>query len=317
QDINFSPIIGIPVNGIIGYRFFQNYLVGLNYQKNKITVYKRNIKNSKIVNDYVPLAISIEAGKPYVKAQLFDNEESQWSKLLVDTGNSDAIWVFENHKGAITLPERNFDDFLGRGFSGEIYGKRAKIDEFKLADFSFLNPYVAFPDSLSIRNVNKVRERSGSVGGETLRRFNCVFDYKNNKIYIKKNTHYSDPFLYNMSGLEIHHNGKEWNTDQLLMSNPFVKSSDESHYTEQSSYKYKFELKPVFVVATVRKDSPADKAGIKAGDKLIKINNKRVESLTLQKINSLLKEEEGKTVRIQVERKEKIIDFKFVLKNII
>lgn len=317
QGINFSPLIGIPVNGIIGYKFFENYLVGIDYQKSKITVYERSAKNAKIVDDYLPLTITIEAGKPYVKAQLFHDDESPWSKLLVDTGNSDAVWIFENHKGAIALPQPNFDDFLGRGFSGEIYGKRAKIDKFKLGDFSFSNPYAAFPDSLSIKNVNKVRERSGSLGGETLRRFNCIFDYKNNKIYIKKNDNYNDPFLYNMSGLEIHHSGTEWNTDRLLMSNPFVKSGDESHYTEQSLYKYKFELKPVFIVAAVREGSPADKAGIKVGDKVVKINNKYAASMTLQKINSILKEEEGKTVRIQVERKDKIFNFKFVLKNII
>lgn len=317
QGINFSPLIGISVNGVIGYKFFENYLVSIDYQKSKLTVYDRNPKNLKIVNDYTALDITLENGKPYVKAQLFNNDESKWSKLLVDTGNSDAVWVFENHKGAISLPQENFDDFLGKGFSGDIYGKRAIIDKVSLADFSFLRPYAAFPDSLSIRHVNKTRARSGSVGGELLRRFNCVFDYKNNKIYIRKNKNYNEPFLYNMSGLVIHHAGTEWTTERLLMSNPFVKSGDESHYTEQSSYKYKFELKPVFVVAAIRKDSPAEKAGIKVGDKLVKINNRYTTTLTLQKINSILKEEEGKTVRIQVERKEKILNFKFVLKNII
>lgn len=317
EDINFSSIIGIAVNGVIGYRFFENYLVGIDYQKKKITIYARNSKNLKKISNHTSLPITLEYGKPYLSAKLFNENHEQLSKLLIDTGNNDAIWIFENHKGALDLPEKNFDDYLGRGFSGEIHGKRAKIDRLSLSHYSFENPYTAFPDSLSIKNLSKLKDRAGSLGGEILRRFSCVFDYKNNKIYIQKNSNFDQPFLYNMSGLEIHHSGAEWTPDSLLVSRPFYGQTEESHFTEQSSYKYKFELKPIFVVASVREGSPADLAGIKVGDKVIKVNNKLASMMTLQKINSLLKEEEGKTVRIQVERKDKIFNFKFVLKNII
>ncbi|MFC6876751.1 retropepsin-like aspartic protease [Flavobacterium myungsuense] len=41
QSFNFSTHIGIPVNGIIGYSFFKNNLVKLNYDKHKITIIKK------------------------------------------------------------------------------------------------------------------------------------------------------------------------------------------------------------------------------------------------------------------------------------
>ena len=39
QSFNLSSHIGIPVNGIIGHKFFRNNLVEINYQKKKIIVH--------------------------------------------------------------------------------------------------------------------------------------------------------------------------------------------------------------------------------------------------------------------------------------
>jgi len=41
-----------------------------------------------------------------------------------------------------------------------------------------------------------------------------------------------------------------------------------------NNLKYKFELKPIFVIANVRKNSPADIAGFQKEDVIIKINKK-------------------------------------------
>jgi hypothetical protein len=42
------------------------------------------------------------------------------------------------------------------------------------------------PDEFSIQHVNLVKDRKGSVGGEIMRRFYLIFDYANNKLYLKK-----------------------------------------------------------------------------------------------------------------------------------
>ena len=46
QNINISAQVGFPVNGIIGYHFFENNLVEINYIKKRITIY--NNTNSKL-----------------------------------------------------------------------------------------------------------------------------------------------------------------------------------------------------------------------------------------------------------------------------
>ncbi|HJY13289.1 MAG TPA: aspartyl protease family protein, partial [Flavobacterium sp.] len=47
QSFNLSSHIGIPVNGIIGYQFFKNNLVEVNYQKKKVIIHTNNEKNQK------------------------------------------------------------------------------------------------------------------------------------------------------------------------------------------------------------------------------------------------------------------------------
>jgi C-terminal processing protease CtpA/Prc len=85
----------------------------------------------------------------------------------------------------------------------------------------------------------------------------------------------------------------------------------------QDNLKIKFELKPVFRIYNVRADSPAAQAGLKAKDKIIAINKQKAHTLSIEKINEILKSEEGKTIEIVIERSSKVYTFKFQLKKIL
>ena len=49
----------------------------------------------------------------------------------------------------IKVPNKNFEDYLGKGFSGEIHGNRAKIETLEIGNFEFKKPIVAMPDTIS------------------------------------------------------------------------------------------------------------------------------------------------------------------------
>ena len=93
--------------------------------------------------------------------------------------------------------------------------------------------------------------------------------------------------------------------------------TDASQEKLQNSLKIRFILKPIFKVASVRVNSEAEKAGLQVGDKILKINHQLAHGYSIEKINELLKSEEGKTIEIEVERNNKTYKFKFQLKNII
>ncbi|HNP32398.1 MAG TPA: aspartyl protease family protein [Flavobacterium sp.] len=320
QEFNFSSQVGIPVNGIIGYNFFKNHIVEINYDRKKIIVYDHD--NKKIINRIKKFAkqeISVEEKKPYLITNIESDNQIVPSKLLIDTGNSDALWIFTNKTDKIKLPEKNISDYLGRGFSGNVYGKRGRMNSFEFGKKVFSFPLVTFPDSTSVKSVNFVPNRIGSVGSEVISRFTIIFDYLNDVIYSKPNSKVNDPFNFNMSGIEVEHAGLEWvketTEDRTIQGIKVYTDSDQQKF--QDNLKVRFTLKPIFKIASVRPNSEAEKAGLKVGDRILKINHQLAHGYTIEMINGLLKSEEGKTIEIEVERGNKTYKFKFQLKNII
>jgi hypothetical protein len=321
QSFNLSSHIGIPVNGIIGYHFLKNNLVEINYDKKRITVYSDTDKNRKrIERKFQKVPLTIERLKPYVNSKVVMNSVEIPVKLLVDIGNSDAIWLFENNSKSIKVPAKNFEDYLGQGFSGDIEGKRAQISKFTMDGFEFNNLIIAFPDSTSIKNVQLVKDRSGSVGSEILRRFSVVLDYKNQKMYLRKNGDFYSPFSYNKSGVEIQHDGLQWVQETVRLETvPIIKSGDLAlnENEAESNFKYKFVLKPIYLVGNVRKNSAAASSGLQKGDVIVRINNFPAYKYTLEEINLLLKSEEEKWITFEVSRQGQILTFKFQLRNVL
>ena len=314
QSFNLSSHIGIPVNGIIGYHFLKNNLVEINYEKKRITVLKEGNKvRGKIEKKFQDVPITIEKLKPYLTSIVVMNTEEIPVKLLIDIGNSDAIWLFQNNSKRIKVPEKNFEDYLGKGFSGDVEGKRAQIAKFKMSKFEFDNPIIAFTDTSSVRNVTMVKDRSGSVGAEILKRFTIVFDYPNQKMFLKKNSHFNSPFSYNKSGIELQHYGLQWVQETVRLET--VPLSEGTNL--MSNFKYKFELKPVYLVANVRKNSTAALSGIQKDDILVSINGQPAYKYSLEKINSILKSDEERWITIEVERENKLLKFKFQLLNVL
>ena len=321
QEFNFSSQVGIPVNGIIGYNFFKNHIVEINYDRRKILVYNQDNKKIKkrLQKNFSKDSITIEEKKPYYVSILKQGAQTISSKLLVDTGNSDAVWIFLNKTDNIKLPEKNIQDYLGKGFSGSVFGKRARINSFEFGNKIFDNPLVTFPDSSSVKSVNFVPNRVGSVGSEVISRFTIVFDYLNGEVYIKPNSKINLPFHFNMSGVEVEHAGLEW-VKQIVDERQnqgikvYTNATDERI---QNNLQIHFELKPIFKIASVRINSEAEKAGLKTGDRILKINREESHGYTIEMINELLKSEEGKTIEMEIERNNKTYKYKFQLKNII
>jgi len=315
QDFNISSHVGIPVNGIIGYHFFKNHPVVIDYTSKKITIYDNEDLFNKKVKNFNEFEISIERNKPYFLADVEMTNEKKNSKLLIDLGNSDAIWLFPTLIKNFIYNRPNIDDFLGRGFNGDVYGKRSRIHNFYLGHFKFEKPLTAMPDEFSIQHVNFVENRKGSIGGDIMRRFTVAFDYPNNKMYLKRNRNYNDPFHFNMSGLDFKQDGMEWTKDMVSLSTKNKDNPTSGYEVINNNLQYNFVLKPIFSIAGVRKDSPGSKAGLLKDDRLISINGKKTADMTLQKIMEMMKSDEGRTINMIIERKNKEMALSFTLED--
>ncbi|PIF44728.1 aspartyl protease [Chryseobacterium sp. 52] len=314
EKFNISSHIGIPVNGVIGYHFFKDHPISIDYTSKKITIYQDADVFKKKIRKFDELPISIEKDKPYINADVEMTNDKNRSKLLIDLGNSDAIWLFPTLIKDFVYNRPNIDDYLGRGFNGDVYGKRSRIHNFYLGDFKFEKPLTAMPDEYSIQHVNLVKDRKGSVGGEIMRRFSVVFDYTGRKLYLKKNRNFDDPFHFNMSGLDFQQDGLEWQEDRVKIE-PKKSSEASNEIPIGNNFQYKFILKPIFSVAGVRKDSPAFQAGLKKDDRVITINGRQTSDMTMEKIMELMRSDEGRSITMVVQRKNNKMTFNFVLED--
>ncbi|NQZ44054.1 MAG: aspartyl protease family protein [Flavobacteriaceae bacterium] len=319
KDLNFSTSLGVPVHGIIGYDLFKSFVVEVNYTAGHLKLYRPENYTYKPSKKKQTLPLTVIDKKAYVDGMIIKADDAEVPvKLLVDTGSSDALWLFHNPEKGLDIPEANYEDFLGKGLSGNIFGKRTKLKGMKIGDFHLLGAKAAFPHRESFDAIKDLGDRNGSVGGEVLKRFSIVFDYPNNKITLSKNARFNDPFRYNLAGIELQHNGVRYISQRIADVNGFVTKDEKSFGNVQilMQNRTRLSLVPEIIVSGIRAGSPAEEAGLQEGDIILAVNGKEVHNYKLQEILELLNHRKGKRVRVLIERYNKDLLFTFVLKDL-
>jgi C-terminal processing protease CtpA/Prc len=170
----------------------------------------------------------------------------------------------------------------------------------------------------SFSSIKDHGDRNGTVGGEILRRFNIVFNYAENEIHLRKNSNFGDPFRFNMSGLELQHNGVRYIAERITDSRGVVKNDERSFGDVQilMENRTRLSLVPEIIVSGIRAGSPAEEAGLREGDIILAVNGKRIHKYKLQEVLNMINEKEGKKVRVLIERFNKDLTFSFTLKDV-
>ncbi|QCE40408.1 aspartyl protease family protein [Psychroserpens sp. NJDZ02] len=319
SNLNFAPKLGVPIDGIIGYDLFKDFVIEIDYVNKYIRLFNplhykyRKCKKCDIIN------LDIIGNKPYVEAKVGMDSLAVPVKLLIDSGSSDALWMFENKSKGLFINDNYFKDFLGAGLSGDVYGKRTKVKDFSIGKFSFNNPKVAYPDSIIVKNLKKNKDRDGSLGGEILKRFNCVFDYPNSRILLRTNNLYKLPFSYNRSGLQVENDGvrlvMELSTEEG--GGAFIVNKNNKSINFQTIVKsnYKYHSKPSFSISVLREGSPADLAGLNVGDVITYVNGKSTHNMSLNQLVGYFYKKPGTRLELKVFRFGKERIFSFELKS--
>ena len=283
ENFQISHILGIPVHGLIGFNLFKDYVVKVDYSEHKITLTKPEYFVYKKRENDIVLPLSFEQGKPFVKTSIVtDKNQEVPVKLLVDTGASDAMWLSTNSDSRISVPENNIETFLGRGLSGDLYGKKGRIGAIWVGPLLLYEPIVAFPENDIADQLIGTNDRNGTLGAEILRRFYLTIDYSGKRLILRPNADLKDEFNYNMSGLEV--------------TNPMPGL-------------------PIFLISNIRKNSPAYYAGILENDQIISLNSTSNKSLTLNDINLLFQSQQDRRIKMTLLRNGEQVKTEFFLKK--
>ena len=271
-NLKLSSKLGFPVHGILGFTVFSNFIVYINYDRKLIKFYKSDeFKDSRKYRKFKTLQFTFHDSKPYINLEMIDYlGKSYLIKLLMDTGASHTIWLDPGSKiNGLKIPEKTTLTYLGSGLNGDIYGYLGRMPKVILEGNAMNNVIISFPDSLSIAKILGSEGRNGSIGSEILKRFNMLIDYPNNKLLIKPNSHFHNNFNQNLSGMEL--------------------------ITPMPEYRY-------YIIYKVRENSPADKAGLRAGDIIEMINYVRTVGFSLSEIYEIFQSSPGKKLIIQYQR---------------
>ncbi|NCT17364.1 MAG: hypothetical protein COZ75_12860 [Flavobacteriaceae bacterium CG_4_8_14_3_um_filter_34_10] len=317
--LNFSSRLGVPIHGIIGGDFLKDFVVEVNNVSEILRFYLPEGFNNKKCKKCLQKELVFIKGKPYIQAVVADSTRNLDVNLLIDSGSGDALWLFEEEENKIKAPENAFEDYLGLGINGNIYGKRSKVKGFKIGDYFFRNVNVAYPEVNFSENLKVAENRQGSIGGEILKRFNWTIHYQNKYIQLQKNRYFKDPFHYNMSGLTLQHGSftvvkerKQQSSDAYGLN----QNESFSVYNLNLGSAMEIRLERIYVVVEVRKNSPAEIAGIQAGDEILEVNNNPVYKYKLHELNEMFYAKEGKTMKMKILRNGYEQRVKFELKDL-
>ena len=284
ENFQISHMLGLPVHGIIGYNLFKDYIVKIDYSTEKLTLYRPEHYKYRDRKKDIIMPLHLEGNKPFVRTTIVtDDLQEVPVKLLVDTGASDALWLSENSDYRIGLPQNHIETFLGRGLSGDLFGKKGRIDGIWVGPLVLPRPIVAYPNSEIINQLISANDRNGTLGAEILRRFVVTMDYRNNRLTLRPTNKVNEDFNYNMSGMEV--------------INPMPGL-------------------PIYTIINIRDNSPAYFAGLKENDQILSLNNNNHQSLELNDINLLLQSRENKKIKIKVLRNGEEVKASFDLKKI-
>jgi hypothetical protein len=323
DEFDLSAKMGITIHGVIGYDLLKSLVVEINYKKKRLRLHDPKHFQYKKCRKCANFPLTIYQNKPYidVEVKMAKSSENTPVKMLIDSGGSDALWLFEHTKENIITPEKYFVDFLGVGLSGTIYGKRSRIATLELGDYTVKEPTVSFLDSISTQNARRYKERNGSIGSNILKRFKVWIDYPNKQFTLEKNGSLSGDFEYNMSGIEVVYNGKVLVQERVSTFGTNYGRKNNTKTTASNSVSlvtsYQFKFKPSFRVNNVLEGSPADLAGIQKNDIILKINGKNSYDFTLTEIIAKFQSKPNAKIRLEIMRNDEIMTITFRLKKVV
>jgi hypothetical protein len=228
----------------------------------------------------------VEDTKPYYVAELKVNDTTSMSaKLLIDTGASHGLFLDTESNKKIVVPSKNINCSIGKGLGGIITGRLARINCLRIGNYTIPNMIASFPDKDSYFDTLRTGRtvyRNGSIGGEVMSRFDVIFDFPREKVYLKPNSSFRKKSYYNMSGLSIKADGEQLRE---------------------------------YEVVEVRKNSPGNVADIRVGDKVIMINDVLTKDLDLSQINGYFDTKPGKRIVMGILRNSQILKREFTLVN--
>jgi len=268
-----SSVYGEKIDGILGNSFLSRFIVGLNYDSSKIYFYSKGRFHYPRGGFLLNPQI---VGLPMQTTEITD-ASAITSRFFFDTGAGLCMLLSSEfvNESSLLKPNKKILHTQGEGLGGKVDMQLTYLKEVKIGPYKFKRvPTYIFNDE---NNTMAYPNMCGLIGNDLLRRFNAILNFDTKEFYLTPNSRFTDPFDYSYTGLHIYWTGKE------------------------------------IVVADVMKHSPAEKAGLKAGDVIVALDNNL--NGNLQAYTAIL-QNVGAKIHCIVKRDEELKQLTLIVKSI-
>lgn len=269
-----TSVYGEQIDGIIGYSVFSRYIIKINYDSSFIEFWTKGALRYPRGGYLLKPIIST---LPVSMARVRDDASIN-ARFLYDMGAGLCMMLSTEfiRDSALLLKRRKFHAKQAEGLGGKVDMHMTVVKEFKLGPYRFRNvPVYVFDDTY---NVTSYPYLGGLIGNDLLRRFNVILNYEKRDIHLLPNSHFSDPFDYSYSGIEL-------------------------YYVDGQ-----------VIIGDVAKGSPAEAAGLKEEDVVLGINKTFNQSLQHYKVAL---QTPGERIKIVIKRDGELMEFDFKVKSIL
>ena len=267
--LNLSGYVGVPISGILGSELFRSFVVGLHPDESYIQLTVPTKYRAPKGRQWSSLPLSLENNKAYFTASVQFNDTLTLSlKLVLDTGASHALSLETDSDPRIVPPPLRLPSDLGQGLTGRVHGYLGRVPALLLGRHKMNSVLTSYPDAEDVHRRADV-PRNGNVGYELLKRFSLVVDYPHQRMLLRPNVRFREPFEHDMCGLD------------LIATGPNYRR---------------------YLVLSVEPNSPAALAGVSTNDELISINLLPVEVFSLTQLSRMLRSVDGRTVLLVLRR---------------
>jgi hypothetical protein len=248
--------------GQVSATFLKHFVVAIDYDRMEITL----IPPDRFVYEGKGIELPMKALLPGawgIPAVLeFTGGRRVALDLMMDLGYGDALEVVEGGPNDLRAPDKAIEGSLGFGAQGETRGHFGRLAAIEIGRYTVKGPIAGFVAAEDSASTS----HEAMVGMEVFSRFNLVLDYPHQRLYLEPSRRFADPCEYNMSGVEMTKAGGD-----------------------------------TLTIKTIHPGSPASRAGLRVGDKVLTINEKPAAGYDIWELRPLFTRQ-GETVRLVVVR---------------
>jgi len=181
---------GFPSDGVMGWNLFGHYAVKIDYDAEMITLF--DTAGFAADSTWTAIPISLRNNTAFIEGvlEVVEGEKVPVS-LYIDLASDEALELLLRPGQKFTAPEGQPESYLGTGLSGDIHGTRGEVKQLSVDGFALHEIPTAFAPA-NVRS--KQEDADGVLGNDFIRRFNVIFDYAHELLYLKPNKTYRAAF---------------------------------------------------------------------------------------------------------------------------